>query len=297
MLSGTFVKFLSVYILLALFSGSGIAKDFKQMSKSELDALPKEALLKLPAIELLTRDLSIEHKRPIDKYVAVFLIEQQLYDLRYYLAIPQGKESDFLRDAIKKFQGAIGEPITGTLLFKEMIVLGEKWKMVVHQDIYPPGRFVQGGSVFVSARGTWVFENDRQSSPIQTSLIKCTKSSKECVEVNSSITDGSLSLTEDTYEVTKWTKDEVVAENDSPSCVSYTLTVNLNKKEAHLLRRGKGGSGCAGIATKPQILRLENGFTVGYAYRRERETNSLTAYNPEYAKSLQHLYNILRSKK
>jgi len=62
----------------------------------------------------------------------------------------------------------------------------------------------------------------------------------ECEETTGEIADGGqLSLFQDNFKITRWTTDELVAENDSPLCVSYTLTINFRKEQAHLFRRGK----------------------------------------------------------
>jgi hypothetical protein len=73
--------------------------------------------------------------------------------------------------------------------------------------------------------------------------------------------DGSayLYLDTDDFSVTKWTENEVVAENDSSLCVAYTLSINSQKNEASMFRRAKG-KGCDGISEAPQIMKLVDGF-------------------------------------
>ena len=72
-----------------------------------------------------------------------------------------------------------------------------------------------------------------------------------------------------TLRVTKWTPVEVVAEDDSPRCFAYTLTINVKRKAALMFRRPKGGAYCKRFKSKAQILELVDGFKVAFPYDRK----------------------------
>lgn len=269
--------------------------DVLKLSDKEFESLSEEQLDKLPAIEAIMKD-SIKHsKNSVDQSAVtksrnafIFLIENALYELKYYIAIPHGEESPVLTKAIIDFQKNIGAAPRGILLWKEFITLSDKTSLIWPGKVQlPPFNHVVALPTYVSAEGTWVFEdNTPQLNPIQTSKINCSKDTMECEEIFAQIDEENrlLNLFTDHYQITKWTNDEVVAENDAPKCVSYTLTINFRKEQTHSFRRGKGGKDCAGIAEKPQIIRLENGFDVSQKYYKNRDREALSAYNPEFSK-------------
>lgn len=277
--------------------------DVLNMPDKELKGLSEGQLDKLPAIDVLIKGFMMRDSKKFSDRSAisklrnalVFSIEESLYQLKYYVVIPDGEESPVLTKAIIDFQKNIGAAPTGVLLLREFKTLGEKENLIWPGKVQlPPFNHVVALPTYVSAEGTWIFEdNTPQLNPIQTSKINCSKDTMDCEESVAVIDEENrlLNLFTEHYQVTKWTDDEVVAENDAPECVSYTLNINLRKQEAHSYRRGKGKKDCAGIAVKPQILRFAKGFEVSQKYYEDRRNKALSAYNPEYGKHLKRFLN------
>lgn len=285
-----------------LAPASALSTDCLKISDEEFQALPEEQLYKFPVIDCAAKILPKGKKDPFFRRVLIFSIEGALYDLKYYLAIPRGEENVTLTTAIKQFQKDIGAVPTGILLMGESKALNEKQNLIS----YLSARVKPGGNThifflgdFGTVEGTWAFEDEFGKEPIQTSKMICRKESMECLDITASIDDErNLWLMTGGYHITKWTDDEVVAENDIPKCVAYTLTINLQKKEAYLFRRGKGNTEkCRSIGVKAQILRLEPGWEVERRYYRSRFQQALSAYNPEYSKYLKLFYGDMEPRK
>ena len=167
-----------------------------------------------------------------------------------------------------------------------------------------PSLSVSGNQGYASAKGTWAFEGDSQAQPMQTSDIRCSRESASggdiwVAEVARGFNEGSphyLTVTPEYFSVTKWNEDEVLAENDSPRCVTYTLSISLRKKEAHLFRRGKQQEGCEGIATRPQILNLVDGSKVATDFYDKKEAEGFKVANPEFVEAIQKIRPTWKSK-
>jgi hypothetical protein len=278
--------------------------DVLNMPDKEFKGLSEEQLAKLPAIDVFTKALIKDSKKSAYqtaiseiRNALIFSIEESLYQLKYYVAIPHGEESPILTKAIIDFQKNIGATPTGVLSWNEFKTLGEKVNFIYPKEVRLPSStiYVDEGSSYVHAEGTWVFENDSQADPIQTSNIFCSKGTMVCEETVAVVGEESrlLNLVTEKYQITKWTTDEIVAENDRPFCVSYTVTINLRKKEVHSFRRSKGKAEkhCTGLAERPQVLRLEDGFNVSQKYYADKENKAISAYNPEYSKYLKRFLN------
>jgi peptidoglycan hydrolase-like protein with peptidoglycan-binding domain len=284
---------LSLLSIPALDQGPTSAQDANPKSAKE------EASRHLPAIDALVSNLSRLRDKPVERAAAVFTIEEALSALKYYLAIPTGVENEKLADAVRNFQNAIGSKPTGILTVAELDILWERQALVTPKEIYPsPRRWVDGNAQFAFAEGTWVFENEKQAYPIQTSKVDCWRDRMTCEHTLAEISEFSqLIIHQEVFKVTKWTDVELVAENHRPRCVSYTLSINFQNQQVYQFRRGKGGQGCEGIAEKPQILRLEDGFKVGWEYYKEQGQKALEAYNPEYSKHLKRFRELLQQSK
>lgn len=248
------------------------------ITNDELNNMPKEKARQIPVTETLS---AMEIKEP-DFF---FVLENCLIDLRYFYREPTGRPSPQLTDAIKAFQTDIGHKPTGSLLMGEFEELARRHTTLVVVPIYTGGFHVFSLGDLVSAEGTWVFQDGSGVDPIQTSKIHCRKDTRLCSMVTARISvpdggnvfgtdSGSLFLDTEDWAITKWSDYEVQAESDSAKCVSYTLTINIQKKEAHMFRRGKWASYCKGIAETPQILTLVDGFKVAYDFWQARNAKT-----------------------
>jgi hypothetical protein len=256
-----------IYLSLCLLISISFVANSATLTKEQINKLSKEKARILPAKELFSA-VGISDKE------FIFLVENMLLDLRYLFKRPTGKPSTELTAAIKQFQLDIGHKQTGILLAEEFEELGKRYDLIGFIPIYPSSTHILRVGNLVSAKGTWVFEKDSIANPIQTTDIICQKTSGKCwvatAEISMNSGNAYLSVDIEEWIITKWNDYEVQAENDNSRCVNYTLTINTKNKEAYMFRRGKGISGCEGIAESPSILKLVDGFDVGYKYYHER---------------------------
>jgi hypothetical protein len=261
------------------------------MSEKELNALPEEEAKLLPFLDLWevsseksAKGANAGERRANARAYATWMLGWALHPLGYLRSTPSSSETPELVSAVKSFQARIGAKPTGTLLFGEFESLMKALDLMYPKKIYLPDASVLGAGDYVRARGTWVFEGDEQATPLSTSDIRCIKDEGVCEHVQAALLEGAhLDLYREEFSITKWTADEVVAENDAPTCVAYTLTINLRKKEAHEFRRPRGGKECEQFEVSgPRILRLVDGGPVGRDYYSKRETAARKYMDPEF---------------
>jgi len=289
-----------IFGLPLLLSNAGVsAKDYRKLTMEQMNKLSKEEQKLVPIdvfFDLLGKeDLSKGRKNSNTKPVRTALLEFGLRRLGYYNSAPTGQDSDELSGAIKNFQKIIKSKPTGTLLMGELETLFNAMNMLEPPQISLPNKMIisiQEHGI-ISAEGTWKFQNGDQAFPLQTSKITCVKQTRNCQIVtanvsilNNSDDNGHLNIDVTDWAITRWTDTEVVAENDNPVCVSYTMTINFQKKEAFQFRRGKGGEQCKDFAEKPQILVLVDGFNVSWDYYKQRRIEGRKFMNPEYSNAL-----------
>lgn len=277
------LKIISIFIIvLSVFSP---LKDFVfALTEAEFKNLSPEKLKVLPMIEAMSA-------MGVSEEMYYFILETSLLDLRYYYKEPSGKFSQELKKAIESFQSDVGYKANGILTTEQFEILTKRHNIITGIQTYPsPFKQITKVDDYVVANGTWVFENDKQTDPIQTSKIICSRLSNRChmataiVGMLGDILDDQASLYVDIEEwnITKWTEHEVQAENDEALCVSYTLSINLLKEEAFMFRRGKGGTNCEGIAKSPQILKLVGGFKVGEEFWKKRQDEANKVRSSSY---------------
>lgn len=285
----------SAFIVLCIFVFLSLVTNVPALTEEELDKLPPEKARMIPMLKVLPALLNTSQK------TFLFSIENCLIDLRYLFKKPTGQLSDELTSAIKQFQSDIGQEPTGIMLMGEFEELTKRHDLIDFVPIYPSGFNVIGVGGLVSAHGTWVFENEDNADPIQTTKIICYKPSGRCwmstakVSMPGTSTFGmnmaSLYVDIEEWPVTKWGTYEVQAENDDSQCVSYTLTINIKNKETHMFRRGKGIQGCEGIAESPSILKLVDGFHVGYEYYQDRNKNLSNIRSSAFQKLVKEMHS------
>lgn len=270
--------------------------DSKVLTIDDVENLfPEEKLMKLRVSKLLSADNDLEMALSMP-----FMIGHTLYELRYYVGeLPSGKMTPTLKDAIKDFQSSLGNAPTGELLFGEFVELMERdGKLHPTHISLPSYRFFNSGEHsispgYVSFTGTWVFKDGTpQGIPIQTSVVELDKNTMQGIEAMASIFESNYSLlTADIihWKITKWSTEEIVAENDAPISVSYTLTVDLEGEKVYMYRRPKGKKIIEDLELKPSILELVDGFGVSRDFYKERQEEARKLYSPKYRSVLEQL--------
>ena len=255
------------------------------LTEEELNNMPIEKVKVLPMVEVMKATGTSEKEY-------YFIIGNLLLDLRYFYKEPEDKFSQELKKAIELFQSDIGHKSNGILTVEQFDILKKRHNLIGGIEIYPGKveKSITKVGDYLKASGTWVFENNRQADPLQTSQINCSRPLVKCFMATARISslsfndsnEATLFVDIDEFNITKWLDYEVQAENDNATCVSYTLSINLLKKEAYMFRRGKGGTNCEGIAESPQILKLEDGFKVGQEFWQKRRKESAKARSSSF---------------
>lgn len=254
---------------------------------------PEEKLMKLRVSTLAKSDK--------DNQMALLMpamIGEALYELRYYVGeVPSGEITPKLKEAIKDFQQSLHNDPTGELLFGEFKELMDRYSKLHPHNLNLPGYnfsvIEEWG--YVKIQGTWVFKDGTPHHiPIQTSIIdldKNTMSGIEALATVSELFDGTPSLDVEIirWKITKWDKEEIVAENNAPLNASYTLTVDVKNKKVHLFRRHKGEKIFGKVELEPAILELVDGFKVSYELQQERQKEAFKFYNPKHRNVLEQL--------
>jgi hypothetical protein len=116
---------------------------------------------------------------------------------------------------------------------------------------------------YVDARGTWVMDNDRQASPLQTSEIACRRASMECTGAQADLLFGILNLYRETYQITHWDAAFLTFRN-STLCVEYVYTIDRANRRAIGTRTksAKPGNSCDAVTPGPIQLSLTDGIVV-----------------------------------
>lgn len=140
-------------------------------------------------------------------------------------------------------------------------------------DLSPFSNVIVVDDSYVSAKGTWVIEGDRQAYPLQTTEIICERELMRCTSATAQITGRSLSVNVDTYEVASWEKTRIVFVNTAPTCANYIFTIDFPTKAVSGLRKKKssGPSVPADCNTLDKELRLSlrTGFDVSQSLKDE----------------------------
>jgi len=102
----------------------------------------------------------------------------------------------------------------------------------------PPTAYVYSlGDGFVSARGTWIIEGEKQGFPLQTSEIRCERDIRRCTAATAEVGYGDQMHADlDFYEVAEGGESRIVFVDDSPACVRYIYTIDLLTQSANGVR-------------------------------------------------------------
>jgi hypothetical protein len=118
-------------------------------------------------------------------------------------------------------------------------------------------------SGFVSAKGTWIFTNDKIANPIQTTEIQCHKSRGICIEAVAYLDDGEfLRVGVEVYEIALWDSVEIITEPlKSSLCTRYIKRFNRVQQSVTGTRSTVSTTGeCQGVENKELHLELVDGI-------------------------------------
>ena len=280
--------FFYVFLVVLLWLGSALADeklpDISKMSDKELNNLPKDVMNKITVAEFL--------KHPLGKKLATVMnlsMSRGLAHLMYFYPMPE----KLIREAVKKFQHDIGQPLTGELTMGQLDELTRRSNRISDTPVEVLGLGetldVFGEDNYVTTKGTWAIEGEQHAYPINHAKIDCLKSRGTCESKQVSIEIPSLKHSSaryffdhftDVFEIISWTDTEVISQGDS-RCRTTIMTINIENNEVFQITRNKGNDTCdAGIVAlpmleKPRIVRLNPGgqFSRDFWENRKKKTN------------------------
>jgi hypothetical protein len=131
---------------------------------------------------------------------------------------------------------------------------------------------------YVTAVGTWVFEDTKQAFPHQTTDIKCYRETKECKSAQAEIAFDILTVQTETFPITSWDSQSIVYVSTDPLCVTYTYTISRSTNRVTGQRQTKPSSptgSCETFEKRTFALSLRDGFEVWQQLKRDHERNVL----------------------
>lgn len=116
----------------------------------------------------------------------------------------------------------------------------------------------------VETRGTWVAEHG-PSAPLQTTTIKCSKSTMRCQESTAVLAfvgeHAVMESAQTTFDIDHWDDKEIVTKSVRGACVDRTLVLSLVEKRASI-RMSPGGSDGNCTESPARVLELVAGYKV-----------------------------------
>ena len=154
-------------------------------------------------------------------------------------------------------------------------------------EVFP----AQSARVFVgrdraSARGTWEIVGEQIADPINTVQIQCVKSTRTCEEYVASIASVGeshyLHLEPSSYQVLRWSSNEILAENDAEtSCRHVLLRLNQSTNEVTQTITSNSQKGCETLGGEslptlesPRVVRMVDGVKAAIPYYEKRRNEA-----------------------
>ena len=122
---------------------------------------------------------------------------------------------------------------------------------------------------YVSYEGTWVLEGEKIWAPLQTSTATCNLKDRVCIQSTASVSDNTLLVNQDTYEISNW-DDHIIVYKDSALCMDSIYTINRDTKQVSGIRiPNEGKEKICSASNKELRSRLTNGFDVYWDMQKE----------------------------
>jgi hypothetical protein len=251
----------------------------QSMTPEQFAGLEPEQQLQTPALE--TVDVFGWSKQEF-----LFVLENALIDLRYLFRAPSGTSSNALTSAIKAFQQDIGHEANGTLSFGEFLELVQSGNEFWQAPIVPGPNFVSRHGDVVSAEGTWIAGGTAQPNPIQTTSIRCYRVANLCSMVTARVVTEvqpggwyhspamDFDLQTRDWKVTRWSEEQVEAEDRSGPCLTFRLSIDLRHADVTMVSQPTGAAQCSADIAPGRTYQLGNGYDVAASYWEERRIRS-----------------------
>ncbi len=105
--------------------------------------------------------------------------------------------------------------------------------------------FVTLGNSLATAKGKWKATTGRPGDEVafkHVVAIECSKSSRECLECTANVVEGEPDVELEHYEIVRWDANEILAQNDSPDCMTNQLVINFKEQSVMAIDAPKTGT-------------------------------------------------------
>jgi hypothetical protein len=129
---------------------------------------------------------------------------------------------------------------------------------------------------YISTTGTWVIDQEQRATPLNASLIKCYRGTRECFEAQASVFQGYLAPELIRYPIQRWDGASMEFNQDLP-CVTYTYVIDRGTQRltGRRLKKESHAEGCGLIIETDLRLSFVNGLDVVKALRRQNSPTAL----------------------
>ena len=194
--------------------------DIATLSDEQIEKLPLDVLLRMPAREMLIRAMRHTKEVPNPESLVDVVIRTGLREL-YYVAPVQSLSAEQAREGLSAFRSDIESKETGEMTIGEFQKLAVRGLRRRDTPAYAGDHvLVQILESYAVANGTWIIEGDDIYYPINTSKVECDRDRDTCVITKADVqipnVDGDdnayhLGLSSETFEVISWSRDEIIA--------------------------------------------------------------------------------------
>lgn len=105
--------------------------------------------------------------------------------------------------------------------------------------------FVTLGNGLATAKGKWKATTGRAGDEVafkHVVAIQCSKSSRECLECTANVVEGEPDVELEHYEIVRWDANGILAQNDSPDCMTNQLVINFKEQSVMAIDAPKKGA-------------------------------------------------------
>lgn len=105
--------------------------------------------------------------------------------------------------------------------------------------------FVTLGNSLATAKGKWKATTGRPGDEVAFKhivAIECSKSNRECLECTANVVEGEPDVELEHYEIVRWDSNGILAQNDSPDCMTNQLVINFKERSVMAIDAPKMGT-------------------------------------------------------
>lgn len=248
-----------------------LAQEFEEWKKKQEAHKEQEAKTQREASA--EEDFAAIKKDPKRLKQTIAMIQMALGALGYGVGPFDGTMTPQTQKALEAYQEKKHLAATGTLTAETVVKLFEDGLLTRNHIAGLPPRHVfvdlwEDG--FVSARGTWMIDDELMGQPVQTTELNCYKDRRMCIDATAIMTDGDfLSLDTTLYDIERWDQHEITTKPYNFICVRYTLRIGRIEQSVTALRLKTRSDGTCKAIRQEMHLTLKDGLDATAQLKKE----------------------------